>query len=128
MNKALSLRRLVENEVYFRQRNEHVVDGFKKLAEVAKEEGQDGYLPDMQIPIHFYCECADEKCRKRVKMTPKKYAQLHKNRSQFVILPTHNVPEVERIRQTEKNYLLVEKYDTPPKKVNTTKSTDLNNV
>lgn len=128
MNKALSLRRLIENEVYFRQRNEHVVNGFKELAKVAKEEGQDDYLPDMRIPIHFYCECADEKCRKRVTLTPRKYAQLHKNRSQFVILPTHNVPEVERIRQTETNYLVVEKYLTPPKKAGTTKPTDLHNV
>ncbi len=128
MNKSLSLRRLVENEVYFRQRNEHVVNGFKELTKIAKEEGHTDYVPDMNTPIRFYCECADEKCRKRVKLSPSKYANLHKNRSQFVILPSHNVPEAERIRTSEKNYLVVEKYDTPPKKANTTKSTDLNNV
>lgn len=128
MNKALSLRRQVENEVYFRQRNEHVVSGFEELTKIANEEGQEDYLPDMDTPIQFYCECADEKCRRRVKLTPNLYSKLHKSRRQFVILPSHNVPEIEQIRKKEKKYLVVEKYDTPPKQVSTTQTTDLKNV
>jgi hypothetical protein len=120
-----SARRLVENEVFFRQRNEQAVDGLADLKDIAKEDGQTEWLPDTDAPIEFYCECADEKCQKRVKLAPSTYAKLHQNKSQFTISPGHNVPAVERIMKSTKNYTVVEKYETPPGRVTTTNSTEL---
>jgi hypothetical protein len=126
MTESLSARRLVENEVFFRQRNERVVEGFAELRGVAEEENDTDWLPETDPAVHFYCECADEKCRERIILTPSKYAELHQNKSQFTVLPGHNVPEVERIVQSTNEYVVVEKYQTPPKKVTKTNRSGLN--
>lgn len=125
MKKGMSERRLVENQVMFRQTNFKVVKRLKELENVAKEEGQEDWVPDTNQPILFYCECSDENCRKRIELKPSRYLELHQNESQFIVLPGHQVLKVERIIKSEKDYLVVEKYVTPPTKVKRLHQTDV---
>jgi hypothetical protein len=125
MHKDMSERRLVENEVFFRQANEKVANGLKELEELARLEGQPELAPDGDQIIQFYCECSDEKCRKRIGLTAKEYRKLHQNRDQFIVLPGHSMPELERTVKSEEKYVIVEKYLTAPEKANKMHPTDL---
>ncbi len=109
----MSVRRLVENELAFRQPNEKVVKGIEKLDALAKADGQKSPMPSAGITLQFYCECSDENCRRRIGLNTKKYRAIHSNRNQFILLPGHDVPEVERTVRTEEGYVVVEKYLVP---------------
>ncbi len=113
----MSDRRLAENEVFFRQSNEKIAQGFAELKEMAEAEGHSDWLDDTDQPVQFFCECSDESCRKRIEMKSSKYIELHKNSSQFIVLSGHDVAKIEHVLKAEKDYILVEKYITPPKKV-----------
>lgn len=119
MGENFSERRLVENEVFFRQENERMRKGLQSLKLKAQAEGFDDLYDDFEkeTPLHFYCECADEKCRNRIVLTPSIYKQLHASAVQFIVQPGHEIPEVERVVRREKEYLVIEKFTMPPTKV-----------
>lgn len=131
MTEPLSKRRLAENQVIFRRRNEKVAKGLESLKQAAKSEGHDTIAQNieqnMNEPLHFYCECSDDNCHKRIVLKPSEYTQLHQNKSQFIILPGHEVPSIERVRQTSPNYVVVEKYQVPPPAGDELNPTDVNN-
>lgn len=116
MADSLSEKKLAENEVIFRQANEKVQKGLKELRDMAATNGQTGLYSYKDTPLHYYCECADEDCRQRIVMTSSKYNELHQNSSQFILLPGHEIPSIERIMVREQDYIVVEKFITPPKK------------
>lgn len=127
MTDQVSERRLAENELIFRQANQKVSQSFAHLKS-SVEEGKDGdWLPDLEATIHFFCECSDEKCRQRIKLKQSKYEELHQNGSQFVLLPGHNHPKVERVMQSTDDYIVVEKYIAPPPSGKKLNLTDLQN-
>ncbi len=128
MADIISQRRMAENEAYFRQANTSVVESLKNLQEIADTDKSSYSLPDLNIPIGFYCECSDENCRQRIRVKPSFYEKVHKNNSQFILCPGHHAPEIERIMKSEKNYIIVEKYITPPKKADKLHKTELENT
>jgi hypothetical protein len=97
-----STRRLKENEVIFREVNESIA----KFIE--KETDKSGQL------IDFYCECSNSNCRQRVGLTAKQYGRLHSNRRRFIVVPGHEMPEVEKVIESESNYRIVEKFGEMP--------------
>jgi hypothetical protein len=128
MKPTPSERRLAENEVVFREANEQVQEGMTRLRKSAKAGGFDDLYQnksgEQETPLHFYCECADEKCRQRIIMTPSKFKELHSSSTRFVIKPGHQVPEVERVILEDKQFMVVDKMVTPPRhgdKLNPTK-------
>ncbi len=125
MSASVSQQHLAENEVMFRKHNERINKALEKLAKAATADGNT-LSKHTNLPLHFYCECSDEKCRKRIIIKPSEYKELHKNSSQFLILPGHRVASIERIVQETPNYMVVEKYLTPPKNAKL-HPTDLNN-
>ncbi|MBA3757422.1 hypothetical protein H0X09_00975 [Candidatus Saccharibacteria bacterium] len=127
MSEPSTERRLVENEVIFRQANETVVEGLEELRADAKALGQNDLAEDTDTPLHFFCECSNEDCRKRIVLKPSVYREVHQNSSQFILIPGHNVLEIERILKNNDDYLVVEKYMTPPAPENVDKlhQTDL---
>lgn len=130
MSDDFSPRRLAENEVVFRQRNEKITKDLEALQKTAEAEGHDAIAQnaknDSEVPLHFYCECSDEKCRQRIILKPKEYRELHANSSQFIIVPGHRVPEVERVVATTDQYHVIEKYMTPPESAEQLNPTPLN--
>ena len=117
---------MAQNEVMFRKFNERTATRLEKLVRSATEDGNSlGKHAD--LPLHFYCECSDEKCDDRIVIKPSDYKKLHKNSNQFLILPGHRVASIERIVKEEKDFTVVEKYFTPPKKGLKLRPTDLDN-
>jgi hypothetical protein len=127
MPDSVSERRLVENEVMSRKPNLKVSRDFDNLKRIAEEDSQAHLLPDDDPNILFLCECSDEKCKTRIKLKKSTYDELHKNSKRFLLVPGHNIPSIERIVKSEKNYMVVEKFITPPKDATKFNPTDLDN-
>ena len=125
MGQSLSDIRLAENEVIFRQANERVTKSIEETKTLATEEGQQVDVLDLDnIPLLFVCECAKHTCRKRINLTPKEYEACHQNKSQFLVAPGHNNPKIERVMRETKEYMIVQKYITPPDEAETLHPTD----
>lgn len=114
MQKKLSTRRLVENQVAFRTINEKVLSGIENLEKIAKEDNQEDLLISSDKPLHFYCECSDENCRERVTLKRSVYSEIHENRKQFVIVSGHEAKSIEKIVDNNKAFSTVEKLYDPP--------------
>lgn len=105
---------MTENDAVFRQSNEKVQDGIEELAKLANEHGQPEFSPKADLTLQFYCECSDENCRQRIELSVSTYGDIHQNRSRFVVLPGHEVIEVESVIETNDAYTIVEKFLDPP--------------
>lgn len=126
-----SERRLAENEAIFRRLNEQVNTGFLETNRLAQEDNQPEFIVSLKsddVPLQFYCECADENCAHRIPMTLAEYRAIHKNRSRFVIAPGHEVTSVEEIIKEAPGYMVVEKRQTPPEDPKTLHPTSVDNA
>jgi hypothetical protein len=57
----------------------------------------------------FICECANTSCMEHVTMTVAEYDAVRRFPTRFLVLPTHVLPEVERIAAEHDLYVVVEK-------------------
>jgi hypothetical protein len=88
----LSQHRLKHNEAIFRTVNE----------EIDSLRGQgDGNA--------YVCECADVACSATIRLPHDEYRRIRSQRNHFVVVPGHELPEIERIVERTDNYLVVEK-------------------
>lgn len=128
MSKSRSLRRLVENEVYFRQMNRNIEKQFSHLKKLASEHGQSDMIDDDDMMLQFFCECSDEACRSRISLRRSQYDKIHKADDTFVIVRGHEVPEVERVLRKTADYYVVVKKIEPPKASSGLNSTPVANA
>ena len=129
MKKQTSALKLAENEVVFRQANERVQEDLHDLQKQAEQEGYEDLYGDRggkETPLHFYCECSNEKCHERIVMAPSEYKKHHTSKTMFVVLPGHEVPEVERVINKFQNFFVVDKFITPPSKADHLNTTNQN--
>lgn len=116
---------MVENEVVFRKHNRAAQEGLENLKRTAEEEGQAILLDPETVRLHFYCECANEDCKDRIQLEAGRYKHIHKNERTFIVLPDHEVIDIERVVRRTKAYTVVEKRMRPPKHVTALKPTHL---
>ncbi len=90
-------RRLAGNEDTFRDVN----DGIAR--------GQWPGEPDE--PITFRCECARLGCNTLIALTLREYEAVREHGRRFVLVPGHELPEVETVVERGEGYLVVEKRD-----------------
>lgn len=128
MATTASDRRLAENEVVFREYNEKIQRSMDELNQIAKDSGQDEFVDTDDDTLHFYCECSDENCTKRVTLSSSTYDSIHKERDCFVIVCGHEVPKIEDVIVRKPDYCVVRKKVTPPEYVEKLHTTDVNNV
>ena len=121
-------RRMAENEVYFRQRNENMQQGIDDLKNLAHEQGHDSFIDQSDSSLHFYCECSDENCRERVVVHPSDYDKIHKYRDRFIVVPGHEVPEIEHVVAKTHGYYVVEKDVVTPEVAKNLHETDVDNA
>jgi hypothetical protein len=62
-----------------------------------------------QHELHLLCECGDEACRGRIRITHSEYEPVHHHPDRFLVLPGHDRPELERVVARHPTYLVVEK-------------------
>lgn len=127
MKQSTSERRMAENQVVFRRYNERVQRGFDEVRRIADEVGEGHLIQDDNTPVYFYCECSDETCRKRIKMLPDAFNQIHTKRNRFVILRGHEVSSIEKVVATRGDYCIVEKFKTPRENVESLHQTMVRN-
>lgn len=86
--------RIAENEAYFRRLNEHIAGG----ASI-----------DESFLHGFLCECGDPDCIDAVSLTRAEYEAARSEPTWFVIVPGHELAELERIVETNERYHVIEK-------------------
>jgi hypothetical protein len=91
--------RLARNEAIFREINERT----RSL--------QERFGPEDPTTAYeeFLCECGDQLCVERVKLTVREYESVREQPTQFVVRPGHSVPRVERVVSEGDRYLVVVK-------------------
>jgi hypothetical protein len=91
-------RRTGENQAMFRDVNERIR---------AAKEGRTAWVGISQ----WMCECADEDCTERIRMSLDEYEELRANATHFAVAPdkSHVVPDGERIVEKHDCFWVVEK-------------------
>jgi hypothetical protein len=92
--------RLARNEALFRQVNE-------RLKDVSELLGTADSGPE------FVCECADEGCTERIRLSLAEYERLRANPRRFVVLAGHERAELERVVDDRGRYRVVAKIGVP---------------
>ena len=87
--------RAARNEEIFRGVNERIEEG-------AEQHGVSAQLP-------FHCECGHSGCVETIEIPPGRYAAIMRERYRFVVVPGHEETAIERILETEPEFLVVEK-------------------
>jgi hypothetical protein len=93
--------RLAKNEAIFREINERT----RSLQERFGPEDPTTAFEE------FLCECGDQLCVERVKLTIREYESVRGEPTQFVIRPGHSMPQIERIVSENERYVIVVKLD-----------------
>jgi hypothetical protein len=96
--KADRARRIAENETLFRDLNEEV----GAVAHAFSVGGE-------ERTFDFLCECGDASCAERVPVTLAAYEELRSSPLRFVVVPGHEIVEVERVIETHAAYTVIEK-------------------
>ena len=92
-----SERRVARNEDLFREANEAI---------------ERGLWPGEQHPaVRFVCECARVECGRMVEVSLGDYERIRSNPKRFVMVPGHQLPEVETVVEERPGYVVVEKDD-----------------
>jgi hypothetical protein len=88
--------RAARNEALFREVNERL-DELAATFQAVSEKAI------------FVCECADGTCIEKIEMSLDEYEAVRSRPEQFAVLPAHVYPDVERIEQETKRYVVVAK-------------------
>jgi hypothetical protein len=88
--------RLAANEVVLRDVNEGI------------ERGQ---WPGEAAPLGFRCECARLGCNELLPLTLGEYEHVRADSRRFVMIPGHEIPELEAVVESRPDYVIVEKRD-----------------
>ena len=93
--------RMVKNEALFRSVNERVreIADSLSLAGVVEDRGAEEYL----------CECVDEQCMERIRVTREEYEGVRSNPLRFFVALGHVAPEVEQVVNENTRFVVVEK-------------------
>jgi hypothetical protein len=93
------LRRLAQNEALFREVNERVSE--VNADWTAHGIGQESF--------GVVCECGRDDCAELVLVTSPAYEEVRRNSARFIVLPGHELEEVERVVGRLRTYFVVEK-------------------
>jgi hypothetical protein len=88
--------RAARNEALFREVNENI-------AWIAERHGTTTAHPV------FLCECANADCTEHVAVGPDVYLRVRQEPRHFLVIPGHEDPQLERVVETHRDYLIVEK-------------------
>jgi hypothetical protein len=93
LGRAPRTERIVQTELFFRAINE----------EIARNDGHG--------TTQFLCECGNSACTEAIALTADALKHLHADGDLFVVLPGHEISDVETVVDRHNGYLLVRKND-----------------
>jgi hypothetical protein len=88
--------RAARNESLFREVNENI----------ARLEERHGTT--WTEPV-FLCECSNAECAEHLAIGPDVYARVRQDPRRFFVIPGHEDPQLERVVETHREFLIVEK-------------------
>jgi hypothetical protein len=88
-------RRIAENETSFRAANEHMA---------AWEERK-----RVEATQLYFCECPNPECEEVVRIPGPDYERIRQDPSHFVVIPGHEVSDVETVIESHEGWSLVAK-------------------
>ncbi len=109
----------------FRRANEKIGTDLDALDAQHRSDGNADLVHDTNMKLHFQCECSDENCTVRIPLQLSKYREIHKERSTFIVLPQHEIDEIEKVIEKSDGYNIVRKNnktDEPGDVLNITKA------
>jgi hypothetical protein len=89
-------RRIAENESRFRLINERLSADLRKL-------------PDDDAPLEFVCECGHVECSAFIALTLEEYEHVRRDPMLFVLVPGHEIRDVETVTASTDRYVVVRK-------------------
>ena len=89
--------RIALNETLFRTANERMSGWEEQHARRATEI--------------YYCECAAVDCRERVELGKDDYERVRASSRTFVVVPGHEIEDVETVVERHNDWLIIEKPD-----------------
>ncbi len=93
---AGSQRAIAHNESIFRDVNEAL---------------KGGHWPgEEESPIAFRCECGRLGCSMLIELKGVEYERVRANPRRFIVVPDHEIPEVETVVERHPTYIVVEKH------------------
>jgi hypothetical protein len=81
------------------------------IRDVNEGIGRGQWPGDEDTPVGFRCECARLGCNQLVELTPREYEEIRSHPKRFVVLPGHQMTDVETVVATRAGYVIVEKLD-----------------
>jgi aerobic-type carbon monoxide dehydrogenase small subunit (CoxS/CutS family) len=90
---SVRLERLALNQVVFREVNERLLE----------------LLGTSPGTTEFLCECSNPECTDAVPLTLLDYERVRSCSNQFVIVPGHEIPEIEQVTSASDGYFVVRK-------------------
>lgn len=97
-------RKIGLNEALFREVNERIGEVNRTFAAVT------GVMDVM-------CECGDTACMNRITMEQRDYESVRSNGAQFVVVPGHEIVDVESVVETKPTYYVVQKNPGEPQQI-----------
>ena len=89
--------RVGKNEALFREVNERIRE-----------------ITTWDTGAEFLCECGDPDCTQPIVMTVEEYEAVRSRPTRFVIVPGHEVPDLERVVERTDRFAVVEKLPGKP--------------
>ena len=100
---SISDERRILNEISAKILNE---DKMHKIAQARETSKHPVYFAEML----FHCECDDQACAQLIAVSTEEYAQSHSHIMQFIVIPEHVRPDIEKVIENFSNYALVKKF------------------
>ncbi len=91
--------RILENEQAFATINQRLRRDIERASDVADDD-----------PVAFVCECGQAACHDSVELTVSEYRATHVDPRDFVVIPGHEIPDVEDVIQRAERYLRIRKH------------------
>jgi hypothetical protein len=91
-------RRIAENEARFREINDRLAQDLRRL-------------PVDGDPVAFVCECGHVDCTEHVHVSVPEFAEVREERMRFVLLPGHEIADVEDVVARTDRYVVVRKHE-----------------
>lgn len=88
--------RLARNEDVFRRANDDI-------EAAAEKHGSDSHA------YEFFCECSDEACTERVRVTLAEYQHARADPTRFIVVKGHVLREIEHVVETVRDHVVIEK-------------------
>jgi hypothetical protein len=88
--------RIARNEAMFREANERA------------KAWEERHGPDSEVELYF-CECANPDCREKISLREADYERVRSDSRRFVIVPGHELPDVETVIERNEGWAIVEK-------------------